>query len=199
MCFLQIKTSSLIIAGITIAYFLSGCAKAPDAELAAAQNAVKAAQAVEADKYMSRNFQNVQKALQMAEAEIANQKKAFFMTRKYKRVTEMLEKTTTLANEITAEAPKIKAEMVAQVKENLGLVKGMLAETANDIKKAPRTFNKDVIAELKGYLSSADSAAVMAADKFKAGDVLGASEHLSEVQGLMKRITDTLKPKTEEQ
>ncbi|MBN1307608.1 MAG: hypothetical protein JXA18_06815 [Chitinispirillaceae bacterium] len=197
MRFVQ-RTVCLIIAGAWSVCFFSGCAKAPDAELAAAREAVKAALDVEADKYMAKNFQNVQRALETAEAEIAKQKQSFFLTRKYKRVTEMLEKTVELATEIKNETPKIKEDMVAQVKENLGLVKGMLQETANDIKKAPRSTDKSVIAELKADLNVADSAAIRAAADFEAGHILGASENLDEVQRLMKKITDTLKPKTEE-
>ena len=192
----QLKVN-MIIAGTCIVCFFSGCAKAPDAELAAAREAVKAARDIEADRYMANNFQNVQKALTMAEEEIAKQKQSFFMTRKYKRVTEMLKKTTDLATELKNETPKVKADMVAQVKENLGLAEGMLKETANDIKKSKRTKDKSVIAELKVDLSNADSAAVRAAADFEAGDIFGASEDLAEVQRLIKKITDTLKPKTE--
>jgi hypothetical protein len=189
---------TLTIAITGMVCFFSGCSKAPDAELAAAKAAIKSAQDAEADKYMARNFENVQKALKMAEDGIAAQKKGFFLTRKYKVVTEMLTKTTELANELAAEAPKKKAEMIAQVKENLSLVDGMLKATAKDIKKNSRGKDKNLIKELKDDLSNAESAAASAAKAFDAGDVFGASENLGEVQRLMKKITDTLKPKTEE-
>ena len=197
MRFFQCKVS-LIVVGTCIAFFFSGCTKEPTEELDAVRKAIKAAKDVEADKYMAKNFENVQKGLKMAEAEIARQKENFILARKYKKVTEILEKTVELATEITEETPKVKAEMVAQVKENLGLVKGMLDETANDIKKASRSKDKNVIKELKADLSAADSTSVLAAADFESGNVLGASEHLAEVQRLIKKITDTLKPKTEE-
>ncbi len=192
------RTGNLIIAGICAMYLFSGCAKAPDAELAAARAAVKAARDAEAEKYMAKNFENAQKALAKAEEEIALQKKAFIMTRKYKRVTEMLKNTTVLATEISNEAPKLKAEMIEQVKENLGLVKGMLQATENDIKRNARSTDKTVIAGLKAELSTADGAAKQAAADFEAGNVTGASENLAIVQQQIKKITDTLKPKTEE-
>jgi hypothetical protein len=196
MRFLQRK-GNLIIAGTCIVYLFSGCAKAPVKELAAAKAAIETARNAEADKYMSRNFQNLLKALEASEAEIANQQSSFFMTRKYKRVTEMLVKTASMATDLANEAPQKKAEMIAQVKENLGLVKGMLEETAKDIKKAPRSTGKEVIAELKADLSTAESAAATAATEFDAGNIFGASDNLAEVQRLMKKITDTLKPKPE--
>lgn len=45
-----------IIAITSVVYGFSGCAKAPEAELAAAKAAIKAAQDVEADKYMTKKF-----------------------------------------------------------------------------------------------------------------------------------------------
>lgn len=191
--------TNLIIAGTCFVYLFSGCSKEPTTELNAAKAAIKAAQDVEADKYMAKNFQNLNNALAKAEEEIAVQKKSFFLTRKYKRITEMLKKTEELATEITKEAPKKKEEILTQVKENLGLVKGMLRETADDIKKSARKQDKAVIEELKGYLSEADSAAALANANFKAGEVLKASENLETVQMLINKITGTLKPKSEEE
>jgi len=148
---------------------------------------------------MTKNFQNVTNALAKAEEQMAVQKKSFFLTRKYKRITEMLKKTEELATEIKNEAPKKKDEIVTQVKENLSLVDGMLKETAEDIKKSSRKQDKAVIEELKGYLSEADSAAALATANFKAGEVLKASEALETVQMLINKITGTLKPKSEEE
>lgn len=193
--FLNKSKVSLIIAGTCIVYLFSGCAKAPDAELAAAQAAVKAAKDAEADKYMTKNFNNVQKALESSEAEIAKQKSAFFLTRKYTRVTKTLQNVTKVATEIAADAPKAKENIVGQVKENLTLVNGMLKETANDIKKTSRGKDKNVVAELKATLCTAESTAVIAAKNFEAGDVLKASDDLTTVQGLIKRITDQLNVK----
>jgi hypothetical protein len=197
MRFLPYKLS-LIITGTTALFMLTGCAKAPEAELAAARAAVKAAKDAGADIYMSKNFQNIQKALENAESEVALQEQSFPLMRKYKRSTMLLQKVTSLATEISNETPKIKEGVISQVKENLGLVKGMLLETADDIKKASRSKkDKALIEELKADLASAESASARAAEEFAAGNALKASESLSEVQQLIKKITDTLKPKTE--
>jgi hypothetical protein len=189
---------TLFVAGVSILFSFSGCSKEPTAELAAAKAALKAAQDVEADKYMAKNFQNMKKALENAEGEIALQKSKFILNRKYKIVTQNLVKITEVATEIKNEAPKAREATIAQVKENLGLVDGMLKETANDIKKPSRSKDKNLIAELKSDLSAADSAAVRAKAEYEAGNVLGASEHLATVQSYIKKITDTLKPPKDE-
>ncbi|NLD98978.1 MAG: hypothetical protein GX640_03820 [Fibrobacter sp.] len=187
---------NLIIAGTCILYLFSGCSKAPDAQLSAAKAALQAAKDAEADKYMSRNFKNVQKAIEQAETEIATQNTKFPLYRKYKRAEAYLKNATDLATEIAKEAPKAKEATIAQVKENLTLVKGMLEETANDIKKASKLKDKKgIIDALKTNLNSADNAATRASNNFNAGDVLQASEDLKEVQAYIKSITDALKPK----
>lgn len=190
---------SLIIAGTSILYLFSGCAKAPDAELATAKAALSAALNAEADKYMAKNFQNVQRVIDEADKEIAKQKSAFFLTRKYTRVTKLLKNATTVATEIANEAPKAKENIVGQTKENLTLAKSMLAETAADIKKfSKKKDKKSLIPELNATLSKADSVAASATAEFEAGDILKASESLANVQALIKSITDQLNAKPQD-
>jgi len=189
---------NLIIAGTCVAYLFCGCAKAPDAELAEAKAALKAAQDVEADKYMAKNFQNVQKVVEEAEKEIAKQKSSFFLTRKYTRVTKILKNATDIAKEITADAPKAKETIVSQVKENLTLSKSILKETQNDLEKASKLKSKkSLVPDLKIELKAADSIAAVAASEFEAGDIFKASKSLDEFQASIKRITDQLKGQPE--
>lgn len=189
---------NLIIAGTCVAYLFCGCAKAPDAELAEAKAALKAAQDVEADKYMTKNFENVQKVVEEAEKEVAKQKSSFFLTRKYTRVTKLLKSATEIAKEITVDAPKAKETIVGQVKENLALSKSMLIETENDLKKASKLKSKkSLVPDLKIELKAADSIATVAAAEFEAGDMLKASKTLDDFQASIKRITDQLKGQPE--
>lgn len=189
---------NLIIAGTCVAYLFCGCQKAPDTELAEAKAALKAAQDVEADKYMTKNFQNVQKVVEEAEKEIAKQKSSFFLTRKYARVTKLLKSATDIAKEITADAPKAKETIVGQVKENLALSKSILIETENDLKKASKLKSKkSLVPDLKIELKAADSIATVAAAEFEAGDMLKASKTLDDFQASIKRITDQLKGPSE--
>ena len=193
MCLFSRKVN-LIVAGMCVAFLLCGCQKAPDAELAEAKAALKAAQDVEADKYMSKNFQNVQRVIEEAEKEIAKQKSAFILTRKYTRVTKLLKNATDIAKEITADAPKAKENIVAQVKENLTLAKSMLKETEDDLKKASKLKDKKkMVPELRIDLSAADRISARAAVEFESCDVLKAAESLDNFQAQIKKITDQLK------
>lgn len=173
-------------------YLFSGCAKAPDQELADAKAAIKAAQEMEADKYMAKNFQNLLKALETAEAELSHQKNTFFIARKYTRALKLLKNTTALANDIKKETPRAKELMASTVKENIPIVKDMLKLTANNIKKASRFKEKHIISGLKAELASADSITARAVADFEAGNILGASEDLTSVQITIKKIMDIL-------
>lgn len=181
------------IIAITCAFYtFSGCAKAPDAEMAAAKAAIKAAQDIEADKYMSKNFQNVLKALEAAETEIAKQQSSFIIGRNYTKALNLLKKTTSLAIEIKKDTPKAKDELASTVKENIPIVRDMLKLTANNIKKASRFKEKHIITGLKAELASADSIAARAAADFETGNILGASENLTNVQITIKKIMDII-------
>ncbi len=181
-----------VVAITCVVCFFSGCAKAPDEELARAKAALKAALEVEADKYMAKNFQNLQKALDSAEAEIAKQKSSFFLSRKYTRATQLLKNTTALAIELKKEAPRAKVEMEETVRNNLSLAGELVKITSNNIRKSSAFKNKHLITALKTELKTADSIAGCASADYKAGNILGASNNLSRFQELITKISDQI-------
>lgn len=171
---------------------LSGCAKAPDKELVETKAAIKAAMDVEADKYMAKNFQNVLKGLETAEAEIAKQKKSFFLSRKYTNASQLLKKTTVLAKEITSEAPRAKQNMTETVRNNLSLSDELIRITSNNIRKSSAYKNKYLIAALKADLKTAEGAAASAEAALKEGDILTASNHMNNFQNLITQIMEKI-------
>jgi hypothetical protein len=180
------------IAAACILGLFCGCAQAPDEELAAAKAAIKAAQDAEAEEYMPNNFQNVQKALASAEAEIAVQNKAFVLSRNYAKARQLLNNATELAAQIKAEAPGAKAEMRAQVEANLAAAQELAKETRVDIKNAPRSKGKDVLAQMRVDLDAAQGAIVDAAGELAAGNIVNAAQKLGNAQKLLKKISDRL-------
>ncbi len=183
---------SVAVAGACILGLLSGCSKAPDQELAAAKAAVKAAQDAEADKYMSNNFQNLQKALSSAEAEIERQNQAFALSRKYTKANALLKNVLDLATQITAEAPKAKDNLKTQIEKALGSSQQVITATRTEIKNARRSMSKDVFTQMTAKLDAADGACAKAAADFKAGNILDAEKNLAEVQKLLKAVSDRL-------
>lgn len=190
-------TSAVVCAGCMLA-LLAGCAKAPDAELAAARAAVQAARDAEADKYMPNNFQNVEKALAAAQEEVAKQESALFLSRNYTKAKQLLRNTTDLATQITAEAPAAKAQMREQVESGLASAKQLTEETRGDIKRAPKSKGKNVIAQMGKDLDAAESALAQASSDFSAGNIIEAGKNLAAGQRLLKKIFDQLSTAGEE-
>jgi len=179
---------SVIIAAACCAGVFSGCAKAPVQELAAAKAAVKAAQDVEADKYLPNNFLNVQKALSAAEAEMALQSKTFILSRNYNKAKQLIGNAASLAAELKADAPGAKAAMKTQVEEGIAAAQAMAKETRLDIKKAPRSKGKDVLKQMEVDLNTAETGLTKAAKELAAGNIPDAARSLADAQKLLKKI-----------
>lgn len=182
----------IVLVSMSMLFILSGCTKPPDEELAAAKAAIKDAKSAEADKYMPNNFKNLKKALASAEAEIALQNSNFFLSRNYSKAKQLLRNTTDLAKQVTADAPKAKADMIAQVENGLTTAKKLAKETRVDIKKAPRSKGKKVIAQMKKDLKIAENELSKASTEFSSGNILGAWKNLTKAQQLLKKIFDQL-------
>ena len=183
---------TVAVTGACILGFFSGCAKAPDEELAAAKATIKAAQDAEADKYMPNSFQSLQEALVSAEAEITLQNSAFVLSRNYAKAKQLLQNTKDLAAQITAEAPGAKADIIAQVEEGLASAQEQAKETRVDIRRARRSKSKQVLAQMSADLNAAESAIAQAAADFAAGNILEARDKFSDAQKLLKKIFDQL-------
>jgi len=187
----RLATTAALAGCIFVA--VTGCSKAPDAELAAAKAAAQAARDVEADKYMPKNFQNVEKALAAAQEELAKQSKVFIMNRKYKRARILLTNVTQLATQITADAPGAKADLKTQVGEGLTSVQQMSKETRDYVKKAVRTKGKDAVKQMLADLDTADSALARASAEFAAGKIPDAWQNLGSAQELLRNIFSQFK------
>lgn len=183
------------VTGACILGLFSGCAKVPDQEIAVAKAAIKAAQDAEADKYMPNNFQNVQKAMASAEGEIQVQNITFVFSRNYTKAKKLLKNTTDLATQMAAEAPKAKADLKAQVEENLTSAQKIAKELHSDIKKAPRSTGKQVLAQMTVDLDVSESALAQASEALAGGNLLDARKRLADAQKLLAKIIDQLKPK----
>jgi hypothetical protein len=190
---------SLIVAGTCIIGVFSGCATAPEKELAEAKAAIEAARQAEADKYMPKNFDNIQKALAAAEAEISKQNSAFILSRKYAKAKVMVNNAIKLAEQIKEDTPKAKADMIEQVTTGIERAKELAKETHGDIKRAPRSkAGKEAKAQMKADLTTAESMLAEAEGDFNAGDILNAKQKLGIAQKLLKKIFDQLSSSDEE-
>ncbi len=183
---------SITLAFLFLLVSIAGCTKAPDEELAAAQAAVKKAEDAEADKYMPNNFQNLQKAMTAAESEIALQNSKIAFSRNYTKAKVLLNNVIDLAKQITTDAPAAKEEMRKQVEAGLASAQKKVKETRVDIKKTPKSMGKKALEQMSADLNEADKIIKQAQSDFDSGNIIEAGKKLSEVQRLLKRISDKL-------
>jgi hypothetical protein len=181
-----------IVPAACVAVFLSGCAKAPDQELAAAKTAFKVAQDAEAEKYLPNNFSNLQKAMEGAEAEVELQKSKFALSQNFKRAQLLLKNVTELATQITADVPGAKEAMKVEVEKGLASTQRMVKETRGEVKKIARSKDKKILAQMMADLDKADAASVQAAADFAAGNIVDAVKKITEAQGSLKNVSDKL-------
>jgi hypothetical protein len=126
---------------------MAGCSKPPEMQIAAADQAMQAAQATQASKYAAADWQMANDTLQAAKAEKAAQDSRFALFRSYGKSQAMFEKASALMNTASTNA---KAEMERVRKETeamLNMVRTELDSTATMVANAPA--GKDTKAELE--------------------------------------------------
>lgn len=186
------RVVSIAVAGACLVGLFSGCAKAPDQELAAAKTAVQAAQAAEADKYLSDRYDNAVKALEAAQSEINKQNTAFPLVRNYSEAKRILGTATSLAAALQADAAGAKEATKTEVEAALTATQRAVKDARDDVKKAPRSKGKDALSAMATELTAVDSSLAQAAADIAAGNYAGAKQKIGEAQDKTRRVSDQL-------
>ncbi len=131
------KTSiSLILMGLIISFLFIGCAQAPTSKVDLAKSTLENAKALEADQYFPVEFANISDSINIAVAEIDQQKKHFVFSRNFDHATQLLENATRNAEaliektdlrkeEVSLEARQLVVDITTKIEEaraNLELV-----------------------------------------------------------------------------
>jgi hypothetical protein len=154
---------SLMMAGV------AGCAKAPDAELAAAKKAVEEARAAEADKYAAGEFQLAQDGLDKAMEEIKRQNTANVLSRTYVQAKEMLVNVDVQAKAAVQNVAGRKLWVKGEVEGAVGQLKASLREAKVGVAKAVGGKKKDPATEALGEKVAAIEASIAEIDTLLAG------------------------------
>lgn len=152
-----------------------GCAKRPDAEVAAVKAAVGEARNAGAPEYVPDAFKAVESSLQKAQEEVKAQDDRFVLFRSYNQATQSLARVKADAEKVKADAAaakeKAKAEAEAarkEAQEALDAAKAALA-------KAPKgKGSKADIAAMRTDLQAAEATLAEAGAAFDKQDYLGA-------------------------
>lgn len=170
---------SMLSTGVAI-FLLSGCQKAPQAEIDSAKASVEAAQAAEANKYLAADYQAIQDSLNTALALIEEQNSKSSLSRKYDEPKRLLVVVNEMANNAVSKTQLRKEELKAQNDALINEVNTMLEENKALVLKAPKgKEGKAALDLIQQDIVAIEASIAEAATLITSGDILSANDKLT--------------------
>jgi hypothetical protein len=183
-----VRVLSLLVA-LAAAVVVTGCSKAPEAELAASEQAMSNAQMAEAEAYAPASYQQALDSLNAAKVEIQNQDSKFALFRGYGRSKEILVTSKALADKAVTDAEAAKEQVRMEDDTLMTSIDGLLTTTRAALAKAPRgkgtKADLDLIA---ADLASVESAYQGAVADYNEGKYLVGKSKLETAVNQLNRI-----------
>ena len=127
-----------LVAFSVLVVSLASCAKAPQAEIDAANVSIEAAKTAGADRYAPESFNAASEALKTAVTAVEEQNAKFALFRNYDAAKTTLASVSTLATKATDETTAKKAALKAEVTQNLADLTAAIASDKELLAKAPK-------------------------------------------------------------
>ncbi len=163
-----------------------GCSKPPEMEMKAANDAIAAAKAAEAEQYVPKAFRQAMDTLNAANAMKQEQDGKFALFRSYSKCKEKYLRAEALAKQVAVDAAAEKERVKNEVTNLLTEAKAQLDVANEMLAKAPKgKGNKADIELIKNDLASATTAYDDAQTEFNNGKYLVAR---SKVQAVIQRV-----------
>jgi hypothetical protein len=183
-----VRVLSLLVA-LAAAVVVTGCSKAPEAELATSEQAMSNAQMAEAEAYAPASYQQALDSLNAAKVEIQNQDSKFALFRGYGRSKEILVTAKALADKAVTDAEAAKEQVRMEDDTLMTSIDGLLTTTRAALAKAPRgkgtKADLDLIA---ADLASVESAYQGAVADYNEGKYLVGKSKLETAVNQLNRI-----------
>ncbi len=186
---------------VSILALLSGCAKAPQQVVDAANAALQAAEEAQANLYVPDLYNAAKDSLNAAMEEINAQGSKFALTRNYGRAQQLLEAATKAANDAQAAVAVKKEEVKAEAQNLMAQAQTAMEETKNLLAKAPKgKEGKEVLEQMQAELSGAETALTEATGAMDSGDFIGARDKvkaaLEKANSLNQELADAISKKS---
>jgi hypothetical protein len=143
---------SLLVLAIGVA---TGCAKVPTEEIAAADQAMQAATAAEAEVYAPASWSTAQDTRAQLDAEVKAQEESFALSRSYEHARTLAADTKAAAEQAAADAEAMKEKVRVEVAGLIEQAKTSLQETRTLLSNAPQ--GKGTAADLAALEADARS------------------------------------------
>ena len=180
------KRNIILLLGLTV-LVLGGCASRPDADIAAANEALGAAKVAEAEMYAPEEFAKASDSLKEAQAEIATQDEKFALTRSYEKAVEILNRVKAEAQQAGDAANANREQVKGEAESAQATITALLTETRDMLANAPKgKGTKADLEALAADLSAAETSFGEASQMLADGKFLQARDQF---QGVSDKIT----------
>lgn len=184
------KFISLFIALLLVA-LLSGCGEVPQADIDAANAALEAAKAAEADTYLPDQYNAAKKTMDNAMAMVEEEKSGMFSN--YDEAVVKIKQAKDDADKAAQAAPAKKAEVKAEVENLVAQIGEMVKETKMMWKKAPRGKGSfEVLKQIKADIEATENSVGDVTATLEQGDLLLARQKAQAVVNKLKNIQSEL-------
>lgn len=175
--------SGIAIVGMALVF--ASCQKYPQAEVDAANAAVEAAKASQANLYVAPEFNALQDSLNTVLAAVEKEKSKLF--KNYKDEVKKLTATSEMAKNVAANAVARKEQMKQEVTATLGEIATLMASNKEMLAKAPKgKEGKAAMEAIQTELTSIDTQVGEVNNKFASDDIINA---LNQAKALKDKAT----------
>jgi hypothetical protein len=167
------KKNLIVFALAITGLLMGGCAKVPEAEIAATTAAIEKAKLAEADVYLQAEYSALQDSMGAINAEVEVQKSKLFAS--YTVVKEQLAALQVRSAEVEVNAGVRKQEITAEVNALYTQLQTLAAENLALTEQAPKgKEGKAAIEAIKGELSAIDASTAEVFQLLEGGKLLAA-------------------------
>jgi len=147
------KKYFVLFAAVVLTIFVTSCAKAPQAEMDAAQAALDSAKVAQVDVFMESEYAALQDSINAAATEIQAQKSKVFGN--YKSAQKKLIDVTASANDLITKTEARKVEVKTEIATAQAEIATLMDENAKMVEMAPKgKEGKEAIESIKSDLAS---------------------------------------------
>jgi hypothetical protein len=168
---------------ILLLVLASGCASAPDDQVASAQAALDRARQAEAETYAPEQFDEAVQALDNAKGEIRAQDEEWFFSRDYAQAESLLQRAENGAEQASQQAPAAKQQAKEIAERALAEARDAIETARQELSMAPR--GKGATADLEAFerdLAQAESSLDRAQQELQAEAYFDALSKLQSVK-----------------
>ncbi len=174
---MKVRSFMKLVGAVLVLAFVFGCAEAPKQDIEAAQAALQAAKAAEADRYAADQFKAVQDSLDAAMAEIQQQDSKFALMRNYDRAKAMLQSALTAANAAAQAAATNKEAARVEADTLKKQLEGSIAAAKELMKKAPKgKEGRAALEMIQNDINTLEASVAEITNAYSSGDFLTAKD-----------------------